>query len=103
MVDSFFDVFFELSLIPMYFLIGVWGGPRRDYASLKFFIYTLVGSIVLIVGILALYLLTGASTFDMVELARRAHRNVHVMDGQVTDLQPFAAKPLVRSEAIAAG
>jgi len=67
-----FYVFFELSLIPMYFLIGVWGGPRRDYASLKFFIYTLVGSIVLIVGILALYLLTGASTFDMVELARRA-------------------------------
>src|SRR5690242_9893684 len=37
------------------------------------------------------------------ELARRAHRNVHVMDGQVTDLQPFAAKPLVRSEAIATG
>ncbi|GAB6877479.1 complex I subunit 4 family protein [Thermaerobacter litoralis] len=67
-----FYVFFELSLIPMYFLIGIWGGPRRDYASLKFFIYTLVGSIVLIVGILGLYFLTGASTFDMVELARRA-------------------------------
>ncbi|HEY8394881.1 MAG TPA: NADH-quinone oxidoreductase subunit M [Thermaerobacter sp.] len=67
-----FYVFFELSLIPMYFLIGIWGGPRRDYAAMKFFIYTLVGSIVLIVGILALYFLTGASSFDMIELAQRA-------------------------------
>ncbi|HEY8394375.1 MAG TPA: NADH-quinone oxidoreductase subunit M [Thermaerobacter sp.] len=67
-----FYVFFELSLIPMYFLIGIWGGPRRDYAAIKFFIYTLVGSIVLIVGILALYFLTGANSFDMIELAQRA-------------------------------
>ena len=43
-----FYAFFELSLLPMYFLIGIWGGPRREYAALKFFLYTLVGSVALL-------------------------------------------------------
>jgi NADH-quinone oxidoreductase subunit M len=50
-----FYVFFEASLIPMFFLIGIWGGERRVYAAVKFFIYTAVGSLLMLVGILALY------------------------------------------------
>ena len=50
-----FYLFFEASLIPMFFLIGIWGGERRVYAAIKFFIYTAVGSLLMLVGILALY------------------------------------------------
>src|SRR4029079_13190275 len=52
-----FYLFFEASLIPMFFLIGVWGGERRVYAAVKFFIYTAVGSLLMLVGIIALYFL----------------------------------------------
>jgi NADH-quinone oxidoreductase subunit M len=51
----FVYVFCEVMLVPMYFLIGVWGGPRKLYAAIKFFLYTLVGSVLMLVGILALY------------------------------------------------
>ncbi len=50
-----FYVFWELMLLPMYFLIGVWGGPRREYAAIKFFLYTLVGSVLILGAILAMY------------------------------------------------
>lgn len=62
-----FYAFWELVLVPMYFLIAQWGGERRQYAALKFFLYTLLGSVFMLVGIIALYLKTG--TFDMVQLA----------------------------------
>jgi NADH-quinone oxidoreductase subunit M len=61
-----FYVFWEIMLVPMYFLIGVWGGPRREYAAIKFFLYTLFGSVFMLIGILALYFTTG--TLDMMEL-----------------------------------
>jgi NADH-quinone oxidoreductase subunit M len=64
-----FYVFWELVLVPMFFLIGMWGGTRREYASMKFFIYTLAGSVFMLIGIIALYL--SAGTFDMVELAAK--------------------------------
>ncbi|MHC4940489.1 MAG: complex I subunit 4 family protein [Planctomycetota bacterium] len=55
-LDMFlFYVFWEIMLLPMYFLIGIWGGPRRIYAAIKFFLYTLAGSILLLAGILVLY------------------------------------------------
>lgn len=57
-----FYLFFEASLIPMFFLIGIWGGERRIYAAIKFFIYTAVGSLLMLVGIITLYYLYG--TFD---------------------------------------
>ncbi len=58
-VDMFlFYLFFEVSLVPMYFLIGIWGGDNRLYAAIKFFLYTLVGSVVMLLGILKLYFLT---------------------------------------------
>ena len=63
-----FFVFFEVVLLPMYFMIGVWGGPERQYASIKFFLFTLFGSALMIVSFLALYFLTGAESFDMRQL-----------------------------------
>ena len=66
-----FYVFWEISLVPMYFLIGIWGGPRREYAAIKFFIYTLVGSLMMLLSILALYFYSNPHTFDMLELARQ--------------------------------
>src|SRR5204863_1926909 len=50
-----FYIFWELVLVPMYFIIGVWGGPRKLYASIKFFLYTLAGSVLMLLGILTLY------------------------------------------------
>src|SRR5205085_3671511 len=68
-----FYVFFEVSLLPMYFLIGIWGGPRKEYAAIKFFLYTLVGSIALLIVLIGTYLYTkdprtGLGSFDMVRL-----------------------------------
>ena len=63
-----FYVFFELTLLPMYFLIGIWGGPRREYAAIKFFLYTLFGSVLMLVAMIAVYLNSGAlgaRTFDI--------------------------------------
>src|SRR5207302_10380537 len=53
-----FYLFFEVSLVPMYFLIGIWGGENRLYAAIKFFISTLVGSLVMLLGVLKMYFLT---------------------------------------------
>jgi NADH-quinone oxidoreductase subunit M len=61
-----FFIFWEAMLVPMYLIIAVWGGPRKDYASIKFFLYTLIGSIFLFVAIIALYVTTG--TFFIPEL-----------------------------------
>ena len=67
-----FYLFFEASLVPMFFLIGVWGGENRIYAAVKFFIFTAFGSLLMLVAILALYFLhadaTGVGTFDYVTL-----------------------------------
>ncbi len=54
-----FYMFWEVMLVPMYFLIGVWGSDRRLYAAIKFFLYTLVGSVIMLLGILALYFKAG--------------------------------------------
>src|SRR5437764_13055553 len=62
-----FFVFFELVLLPMYFMIGVWGGPNRQYAAIKFFLFTLFGSALMILGFLALYFKAG-NTFDIPQL-----------------------------------
>ncbi|HEX3654629.1 MAG TPA: NADH-quinone oxidoreductase subunit M [Pirellulales bacterium] len=65
-----FYVFWEVMLLPMYFLIGVWGGPRREYAAIKFFLYTLLGSVLMLIAILMLYfnsdLVTLAKSSDLV-------------------------------------
>ncbi len=64
-----FFIFFELVLLPMYFMIGVWGGPNRDYASIKFFLFTLFGSALMLLSFLALFFKSEPHTFDIVKLA----------------------------------
>jgi NADH-quinone oxidoreductase subunit M len=64
-----FFIFFELVLLPMYFMIGVWGGPNREYASIKFFLFTLFGSALMILSFLALFFKSTPHTFDIVQLA----------------------------------
>src|SRR5213596_1088382 len=75
-----FYLFFEASLIPMFFLIGIWGGERKIYAAVKFFIYTAVGSLLMLVGIIALYFIhqqaTGVGTFDYVLLTQTLKASV---------------------------
>jgi len=69
-----FYVFWEVMLLPMYFLIGIWGGPRKEYAAIKFFLYTLAGSVLMLLAIIWVYY-NGPRTFDMLELARFGNRN----------------------------
>ncbi len=69
-----FYVFWEVMLIPMYFIIGFWGGPRRVYAAIKFVLFTMFGSLLMLVGILYLYFAyhtaTGEYTFDLLKITR---------------------------------
>ena len=83
-LDMFlFYVFWEVMLLPMYFLIGVWGGPRKEYAAIKFFLYTLAGSVLMLLAIIGLYYnsapalladgtMSNGHTFNLLELARQA-------------------------------
>lgn len=69
-----FYVFWEVMLVPMYFLIGIWGGPRKLYAAIKFFLYTLAGSVLMLLGILALYFyqasVSGIYSFDVLAMQK---------------------------------
>jgi NADH-quinone oxidoreductase subunit M len=67
-----FYIFWEAMLIPMFLLIGIWGGPNRIYATTKFFLYTLVGSLLMLVGIITLYI-QGGNTFDILALAEQQY------------------------------
>jgi len=71
-----FYIFWEVMLVPMYFLIGVWGGTRKLYAAIKFFLYTFLGSVLMLLGILTLYFynqqVTGIATFDVLKLMQLA-------------------------------
>ncbi len=70
-----FFIFWELVLVPMYFMIGMWGGPRREYASVKFFLYTLFGSVFMLVAFLAIFFKAGGSTWDIQQLSQMAIGN----------------------------
>src|SRR3990172_1608038 len=83
-----FYVFWEVMLLPMYFLIGVWGGPRREYAAIKFFLYTLLGSVLMLLVILAFYFnvtdpATGQHTFNMVAMMDPANQSEWLRSGVV--------------------
>jgi NADH-quinone oxidoreductase subunit M len=67
-----FYIFWEAMLIPMFLIIGVWGGPKRIYATVKFFLFTLLGSLLLLVGIILLYI-NGGQTFDIIKLAEQSY------------------------------
>jgi NADH-quinone oxidoreductase subunit M len=85
-----FYVFWEVMLLPMYFLIGIWGGPRREYAAIKFFLYTLAGSVLMLVAVVALRITTGTFSIpDMINLAAA---------GQLTGSNLFAGGTLLGME-----
>lgn len=71
-----FYLFFEASLVPMFFLIGIWGGERRIYAAVKFFIYTAAGSLLMLVGIIALFYIYGTFDYVLILDAMRAGQTV---------------------------
>jgi NADH-quinone oxidoreductase subunit M len=64
-----FYIFWEVMLLPMYFLIGIWGGPRREYAAIKFFLYTLLGSVMMLLVMIAFYFYSDGNTFNIMKLA----------------------------------
>ncbi len=66
-----FYVFWEVMLLPMYFLIGIWGGPRKEYAAIKFFLYTLAGSVLMLIAILMFYFGSDMN-FDLLDLSQMA-------------------------------
>ena len=85
-----FYVLWEVALMPMYFLIGIWGGPRREYAAIKFFLYTLVGSTFMLLAMLGLYFYSEPYTFDMTRLIAN---NSAYSTAPIT-LWPFNSWPL---------
>jgi NADH-quinone oxidoreductase subunit M len=75
-----FYIFWEVMLLPMYFLIGIWGGPRKEYAAIKFFLYTLAGSVLMLLAMIAFYLnvqnpITGEHTFNMLYMMDQANHS----------------------------
>lgn len=68
----FFYIFWELTLIPLYFLIGIWGGPRKEYAAIKFFLFTFFGSVFMLVALIAMYFQSPTHTFDVTVLVTQA-------------------------------
>ncbi len=88
-----FYVFWEVMLLPMYFLIGIWGGPRKEYAAIKFFIYTLFGSIFILITMIALYFSavenvggTQVHTFNLIELTKLS--SAYLKDGILSPQNP---------------
>ncbi|HKR02737.1 MAG TPA: NADH-quinone oxidoreductase subunit M [Pyrinomonadaceae bacterium] len=84
-----FYLFFEASLVPMFFLIGIWGGKQRIYAATKFFIYTAVGSLLMLVGIIALYYIAGS--FDYVTVLNALKDGVPNFTGTTSEALIFLA------------
>ena len=86
-----FYVFWEVMLLPMYFLIGIWGGPRREYAAIKFFLYTLAGSVLMLLAMIALYMnvkdpATGGHTFNMLHMMNQANHGTWLLRDSVRHL-----------------
>ncbi len=67
-----FFIFWELALVPMYFLIGIWGGPRRKYAAIKFFVYTHLGGLAILLAIIAIYFKMDPHTFSLLQISQQA-------------------------------
>lgn len=84
-----FYVFWEVMLLPMYFLIGVWGGPRKEYAAIKFFLFTLVGSVLMLIALLMLYFAS-----DIRQLPEQARRDSFLSDQVMTKSLVPSEKPL---------
>lgn len=93
-----FYIFYEVMLLPLYFLIGIWGGERREYAAIKFFIYTLFGSVFMLLVIVGLYYsvtnpVTGAHTFNMVHMMNPANYGAGSFFGWVDNFHELFGVP----------
>lgn len=87
-----FYVFWELMLLPMYFLIGIWGGPNKEYAAIKFFLYTLAGSVFMLLVLIALYFAVGSfNMFDMMDFTKYGTDSILYGMGNNWRLIAFAA------------
>ncbi|MDP9311184.1 MAG: NADH-quinone oxidoreductase subunit M [Chloroflexota bacterium] len=75
-----FYIFWEFTLVPMYFLIGIWGGARRIYATVKFFLYTFAASVLMLLAIIALYVLWGQNSFSLPDMVQAIRNNQFVLD-----------------------
>jgi len=89
-----FYVFWEVMLLPMYFLIGIWGGPRKEYAAIKFFLYTLVGSVLMLIAILMLYFAS-----DVSELSPQQLADARVLEPYLADVAEESETPLADAQA----
>ncbi len=92
-----FYVFWEVMLLPMYFLIGVWGGPRREYAAIKFFLFTLVGSVLMLIALLMLYYSSDLTRLDQQQLAACSVHEDQLTQVQEALLVPEAQRPKVHT------
>lgn len=91
-----FFVFWELVLIPMFILIGLWGGPKRRYAAMKFLIFTHVGSVLMLLGFIMLYLSTSPLTFDLVTIIQSSTSSPFQLLIMILTFAGFAVKlPMV--------
>src|SRR5207247_2509534 len=86
-----FYLFFEASLVPMFLLIGIWGGERRVYAAVKFFIYTAVGSLLMLVAIIALYFIYHTFDYTVISAAMQHGQTVATLRSPRYEMVLFAA------------
>jgi NADH-quinone oxidoreductase subunit M len=96
-----FYIFWEVMLLPMYFLIGVWGGPRREYAAIKFFLFTLAGSVLMLVALVAMYFysdqaITSAMTQRGVEGIASGYRDGVLLRNGTFDLIELSVNPVIQ-------
>ncbi len=89
-----FYLFFEFMLLPMYFLIGIWGGPRREYAAIKFFLYTLVGSMLILIVMIGLY----NSVYDPIKTAEAA--GLSMTEYGIPDIQAMVSEGEIAKESL---
>src|SRR5262249_24444526 len=106
-----FYIFWEVMLLPMYFLIGVWGGPRREYAAIKFFLYTLLGSVFILIAMVGFSFtdvrdidqppgseVSEKYTFDLVLLQRAGDEAGKILNGKPNNLLATAEKNLEKAK-----
>ena len=96
-----FYIFWEVMLLPMYFLIGVWGGPRKEYAAIKFFLFTLAGSVLMLVVLLGMYFYSGDAIHDAMAQTNAAgvesaYRDGVLLTGGTFDLMEFATNKTIQ-------
>lgn len=98
-----FYIFWEVMLLPMYFLIGVWGGPRKEYAAIKFFLFTLAGSVLMLVGLVAMYFYSADAVAARPDLAASYRSEVGVLTQGTFDIIELSTNEAIQTHFSAAG